>query len=58
MLELVGLKGRIEGLPEGLHTDVVAADLSEVCEAGSRTLLRAYHSLTHSHSCPLTLLLD
>ena len=30
VLELVGLRGRIEGLPERLHTDVVAADLSEV----------------------------
>ena len=53
MLELVGLKGRIEGLPEGLHTDVVAADLSEVCQAVSRTHLLAYHllaclPLTHS----------
>ena len=50
MLELVGLKGRIECLPEGLHTDVVAADLSEVCEAVSRTHLRAYHALTHALS--------
>ena len=30
VLELVGLRGRMEGLPERLHTDVVAADLSEV----------------------------
>ena len=47
VLELVGLRGRVEGLPERLHTDVVAADLSEVSKAASRTHWFTYYSLTY-----------